>query len=1077
MFTAEKSSLGRSALLWLIIVLFAVTAFALPATPAMANNGREPTKRDRELLAAARLAGESEVTLIIAANPGQNNTVASGIKALGGEVDVSNSTISYVQATVPIDRAEAAFGIQGISSLGLDEVLALEDPRPAGIVDPTPQPAPNAGTPRNNPYMPIGDTGAAQFIAEHPTWDGRNVTVAIVDSGVDLGHPALQTTTTGERKLVDWVTYTSPTADGDPTWLRMNTEVSGPTFTFNGATYTAPAAGTYRVALFSELNAVGEVGSDVNRDGNPAGSSRVFGVLWNKITNTVWVDTNQNMSFADEQAMTDYKVKYDVGTFGTDNPATALRESMPFVVQTGQPYSQNPQAFNDWVNIGIVSGAHGSHVAGIVAANGMFGGAMTGAAPGAKLISIRVCIFSGGCTSSALINGMLYAVEVAKVDAINMSIGGLPALNAGENNGPENTRAILYNRLIDQGVQMFISAGNNGPGVNTIGDPSVALKVVSVGSYITDATWRSNYGSNSAYVDNIHNYSSRGPREDGGLKPNIIAPGSAVSTVPTWQTAAIHGGCIPYTCEIGYAMFNGTSMASPQAAGVGALLLSAAKQTGVSAAPHQLRTALISSARFIDKSRFKAYDQGNGLIRVQSAWNMLRKNLTSVAIEASVPVNTLLSGLLREPGIGIGIYEREGVQANSTFVRTFTFKRTSGPQGNVAYNVKWQGDVNAFQAPARITLPLNQAVTMDVTVNVGGPGSYSALLNLEDRQTTGVDFQSISTVIVADQFTAANNFTVTKTGTVGRNQMLHFFYAVPAGVPALKVSLTGTTGQIRFLRFDPYGLSAEPTGTNSLQCYVPNVPGNGCNGTSRTISNPLAGVWEITVDTRRTSDAADSSFTLSASILGATVSPNPDLSPSAQLGVPLNRSYTLTNNYGAFTGNAVGSNLGSAYIARPSISNFEVQTYTVFVDAGSTSLTARIGSPSDLAADLDLFIRNANGATVGQSADGDSEEAVTINFPANFAGGTYTIVVDGYAVPAGTTSYDYLDVFANTKFGTVAIADPEANHPAGSSWTVTGVVTANAAPAAGRLLLGQVLVRSEGITIGTGQVRVLSVGP
>jgi hypothetical protein len=96
--------------------------------------------------------------------------------------------------------------------------------------------------------------------------------------------------------------------------------------------------------------------------------------------------------------------------------------------------------------------------------------------------------------------------------------------------------------------------------------------------------------------------------------------------------------------------------------------------------------------------------------------------------------------------------------------------------------------------------------------------------------------------------------------------------------------------------------------------------------------------------------------------------------------------------------------------------------------------------------------------------------------PANFAGGTYTIEVDGYAVPAGTTAYDYLDVFANTKFGTVAVTDAAANHAAGSSWTVAGVVTANAAPAAGRVLLGTIFVKTDGgITIGSGDVRVLNV--
>jgi subtilisin family serine protease len=1050
-----------------LALVFSVFASTSAASASPRDN--QPTKRDRDLIAQARAEGKDTVKVLIAAEANQNSAVINEIQSLGGSVQVSNDNIDYVLATLPIDKAESAFAVDGVESVGLDEVLPLEDPRPEGMVDPAPQPAPNASTPQNNPYMPIVDTGAVQFMANHPTWDGRGTTVAILDTGIDLSHPALTTTTTGERKISDWVTFTSPTADGDPTWLRMNNAVSGSTFTFQSVTYTAPASGSYRIALFNERSAAmgGEIGNDVNRDGNPAGSKGIFAVLWDKASNNVYVDVNQNNSFADEQAMTDYKVRYDIGTFGTDNPATEIREALPFVVQT--------DSANDWVNIGIVSGAHGSHVAGIVAANKMFGGAMTGAAPGAKLVSIRVCVFAGGCTASALVNGMIFAVETAKVDTLNMSIGGLPALNAGENNGPANTRAILYNRLIDQGVQMFISAGNNGAGVNTIGDPSVAGKVVSVGSYITDKTWLSNYGSVSAYADNIHNYSSRGPREDGGFKPQIVAPGAAISTVPTWQAGQPVAGV--HTLPAGYGMFNGTSMASPQAAGAAALLLSAAKQSNVQHSPAQLRTALITSARLLDLSRFEVYDQGNGLINVEGAWKLLRKNLKTVEITASVSVNTLLSGQLKTPGYGIGIYDREGVAANTTYVRRYTFTRTTGDAKPQLYHVKWVGDTDAFSAVNNIKLPLNQPVTLDVTIKTGGPGSYSAILNLEDSSTKGIDFQTMNTVIVANQFTAANNYTATTTGTVGRNQTLHFFYNIPAGTPAFKVDLTGTTGQVRFIRFSPYGLPAEDAVVSTSLCYVPVVPGNTCNGASRTVANPMAGVWELTVDARRTSDAAVSTFTLTASILGAKVSPNPDTIATAQLNTPVNRSYTFTNLYGTFNGAATGSNLGSARKSRPTINDLATQTYTVFVEPGSTSLTARIGNTSDGSADLDLFVRNASGATVGQSADGDSEEMVTINLPANFAGGTYTIAVQGYAVPTGTTAYDYLDIFANTKFGTVALTDAAATHPAGSSWTVPGVVTAKAAPAAGRTLLGTVQVIFEGISIGSGQVEVLSVTP
>ncbi|PLS78396.1 MAG: hypothetical protein CYG59_18790 [Chloroflexi bacterium] len=111
---------------------------------------------------------------------------------------------------------------------------------------------------------------------------------------------------------------------------------------------------------------------------------------------------------------------------------------------------------------------------------------------------------------------------------------------------------------------------------------------------------------------------------------------------------------------------------------------------------------------------------------------------------------------------------------------------------------------------------------------------------------------------------------------------------------------------------------------------------------------------------------------------------------------------------------------------------------------------------------------------VGQAADGDSEEAVTIQNP---PAGTYTILVDGYAVPAGTTAYDYLDVFANGKYGSITVTDAAAVRAPGATWTAPGVVTAKAAPAAGRILLGNVLVKAGATTVGSGTVQVLNVAP
>jgi hypothetical protein len=1055
-----------------LVLVLAVVFSAVGPVYAQAGNGGRLSKHDRELLADAIANGQSTVTLLIAAQRGANKSVANGIQSLGGTVRFRDDDVDYIRAIVPVDQVEAAATLPGVQAIDLDEIIPLDDPRPDGAVNPTAQIPPSASTPNNNPYMPIGDTGASQFMAANPAWDGRGVTVGILDTGVTLDHPSLLTTTTGERKIIDWVTYTDPFTDNDPTWVNMKDQVSGSSFTYKDVTYTAPAALPYRIGLFNERDSRlgGEVGSDVNRDGNPKGSSGIFAVLWDTASNNVWVDTNQNNNFADDLAMTDYSVRYDVGTFGTDNPATEVREAMPFVVQT--------DGKNKVVNIGIVSAQHGSHVAGIIAGNSLFGGAMSGAAPGAKIKSVRVCLFIAGCTSHALIEGMIFITKQGNVDVVNMSIGGLPALNDAN-----NTRAVLYNRLIEQyNVQMFISAGNDGPGLNTIGDPAVASKVMAVGAYVTKATWQSNYGSDSSFADNLHPFTSRGPREDGGFKPQIVAPGAAISTTPLWQPGGPVAGT--YTLPPGYSMLNGTSMASPQATGAAALLIGAAKQAGVQVQPAQLRQAINSSARLLDTNRYQVFEQGNGLINVGAAWDLLKTNIKPVDISSSVPVHTIISQFLATPNVGQGIYDRQGVTLGQSYTRQYTFVRTSGGSKAVTYNLSWVGNDGTFSSAGSISLPLNKAQTLTVNVNPSAVGVHSAILNLDDPNTAGIDYQTMNAIVVPELFEATSNYSIVKSDTIGRNQVKRYFFQVPAGAPALKVDLddhsAAGAGQVRFLRFHPYGIwsGVEPS-NNSLACYSPPVPGGAnCDPLSRTVGNPLSGVWEVTVEARRTSDVENAPFTLTISILGASVEPNPDLISSATIGSPIIRTYTATSLFGDFTGRMTGTTLGSARRGVFTIANLEQQWYSIDVTKGSTSLRATIGGTSDLAADLDLFVYNCTSGScvrVAQSADGDSEESVTITNP---AAGEWRVLIDGYAVPDGTTTYNYVDVFVNTAFGSIAMTDMDALHAGGSSWTADATITANAAPAAGRVLLGNIQVRtSANVLVGSGDVVIQSVTP
>ncbi|NEE61376.1 S8 family serine peptidase, partial [Streptomyces sp. SID8455] len=128
--------------------------------------------------------------------------------------------LGYVRATVPTSTAEttiaAASKLKSVLGIDLKQEIKLDDPTPAGdratgakqLKATGSYPAPGKNTPAANPYNPSFETGAVEFVEKNPTADGRGITIGVLDSGVDLGHPALKKTTTGERKIVDWVTAT-----------------------------------------------------------------------------------------------------------------------------------------------------------------------------------------------------------------------------------------------------------------------------------------------------------------------------------------------------------------------------------------------------------------------------------------------------------------------------------------------------------------------------------------------------------------------------------------------------------------------------------------------------------------------------------------------------------------------------------------------------------------------------------------------------------------------------------------------------------------------------------------------------
>ncbi len=113
---------------------------------------------------------------------------------------------------------------------------------------------------------------------------------------------------------------------------------------------------------------------------------------------------------------------------------------------------------------------HGTHVAGIIAANGK----IRGVAPEATLIAYRALGPGGSGTTEQVIAAIEQAIK-DKVDIVNLSLGNSV-------NGPDLPISLALNRAVDTGITAVTSSGNSGPNRWTVGSPGTASKAISVGA-------------------------------------------------------------------------------------------------------------------------------------------------------------------------------------------------------------------------------------------------------------------------------------------------------------------------------------------------------------------------------------------------------------------------------------------------------------------------------------------------------------------------------------------------------------------------------------------------------------------
>lgn len=522
---------------------------------------------------------------------------------------------------------------------------------------------------------------------------GSRVRVGVTDTGITLAHPAFRNETDGGSRvefMKDFTTegagYISPqakikverslTARGRRTSQlipvtisaqlltpdaldEMSTENNGqlPFRTITDEVFLLPKAlvekleepqTQVRLGVLQEASFANDSDQvDINGNGKTDDEFYFFHVpASGRRVENVWIDFSATGHFRGSRALRDFNETGDAQDVMSEKIGVSLEA---LELKSGGSDAQELNLTRVSL-VGFDPGNHGSHVAGIIGAGSTFSNVDSsalarGVAPAARLMMNRVCSNNGGCSATRAI------IDLAKNGAqvINMSLGGLRQENDGY-----SVQETVINRLTElYDVLFVISAGNSGPGRQTVGSPSTARHALSVAATATPAMILSQYNwlpqlpgapiENQSDDDFVMYFSSRGPSAAGGFKPNISAPGTQLSSVQLNAAPGFRAGLDVYW---------GTSMAAPAAAGAATLLIDAAlaynEKNPAAPLPTDaltIRRVLLDSARAFRVTSLNTrtgeatqgiytwIDQGYGMVSLPNAWRLLKA-------KGGTPMNT-----------------------------------------------------------------------------------------------------------------------------------------------------------------------------------------------------------------------------------------------------------------------------------------------------------------------------------------------------------------------------------------------------------------------------------------------------
>jgi hypothetical protein len=1005
-------------------------------------------KTSRQMLAAAHANGVTTITILAVGEPSQTGQVVRRAGELGGVLRHVDAELGYLRIELPADRVNEFVRTVDVQATVVDYYPSEPETHPLGleVKRARSDPAVAADYARlSNAYRPTADIGALRLRDRNPAFDGRGVTVALLDGdgNVDALLPEFQTAYSldGSRipKLAQIVTTSDPRTDAAdvPQWVIMDrvVEAVDGRFRVGAQQFGAPRSGRFRFGYLSERRfADGSLSQtalaqDFDNSHNPPGDDGRFAVLWDEAADTVWVDVNRNSDFRDEPALHDYDTTAQIGVFGSDDPHTPERESVAFGVQIDREHHAIA------LNLGL--GSHSTSVMGAVVGNSDPHGHLDGIAPGARLASFDTGSYAN---LHAAVEGLIRAFRTPGVDVI-VSEAGLGSCTRGEG---RDVFALIADRLIQRyDKPLFIIAGNSN-GLGLVDGCGAGPRTISVGAYQSQASYLNTLGFAPAGYDHSHRGGGRhGPAADGGLKPDLLAPSGQISLRPGYIVEPPKASGLPP----GYAIDGGTSTAGPMAAGAAALVISAARQSHVPYDAIRLKAALLSSARHI--CELPEFVQGNGLVQVDAAFDLLKEFAQSppISVESAAPVRTRDSGVLASPDRGAGLYEREGWSVGQRGTRPVRFTRLSGPSGSMRFRVSWRGNDGTFTSPRSIALPLNRPVEFPIDIQVTSPGAHAGTLTFDLPDRPSQSYRMPATIIAPFDFTSKNNYQVEAHVVVQPVDDQAIFLRVPAGADALVFTLTGPQPDFSVTAISPSGAPSRPCLTNEA-----------AGGLNCAVSRPETGVWEINVthfpQEARLSVATGGPLgpvnaTIKASVFGARLETHGIVhAGSGQVEVD------VANRFAALTHPSLLGEVGAAFSTTRRIGAGEQQSYEIIVPKGATALAARVAPSSR--ADLDLYLIDCTSghcsARMREAATSGAGGEIEVRDPAP---GRWFAVVDAAGAPASGTSYHYQDLYVHPDFGTASPVRLSPTDRHGQGWRARAQLAGKTNAPPGRALVAR----------------------